>query len=231
MKSNTIVSRIAAALLSVMAAVTTAAVQAQELTEASELTQPTAEARRQTFVPQHEVRFSVGYYPLPSAVEYKDYYRYSNTWDNYYDFSDPKRYLYRKGDRTISGAWTAAYDYRLKKWIDFGVSLTYYGEYSSLYSNLDNSFVRHLRFHSISVMPMMRFTFLNRSLVRLYTTLGAGMHFDFGTRNEGGRLLRFAGQFSMGIAVGKSLFGFAEAGFGAHGSLVAGIGYRFNDKK
>lgn len=182
------------------------------------------------FVPQHELRLSAGYYPVPASGNYHNYYHHFAGDYDYLGDRYSSGYLVHKTDRMVSGAWTLSYDYRIKKWVDIGASLSYYGEYSSLYSNVDNTLLRRLNFTCISVMPVVRFTWLNRPWVRMYGSTGLGVRFDTGRRQYGRSLTAFAGQISVGLAVGKSFFGFAEVGAGAHGVLIAGFGYKFNAK-
>lgn len=82
-------------------------------------------------------------------------------------------------------------------------------------------------------MPVVRFTWLNRRWVRMYTSLGLGATFATGVDYETERFNDdlFAFQFTpIGISVGRSLFGFAEVGVGAQGALMMGVGYKFKPK-
>ena len=169
--------------------------------------------KRPKFEPQHEIRLTVGAFPI---------------CENWYIPTDE---TIRKGSIYTAGAWTLSYAYRFRKWIDAGVALTYYGEYTSLHDNFDNSLIERLERHRIAIMPSVRFTWVNRELVRLYSTLNIGILFD--SRRETSTLSRTdsAAQCTpIGIAVGRSLFGFAEIGFGTQGIFMAGIGYNFNYK-
>ena len=180
------------------------------------LTASTASA--QEFVPQHELRLSVGCVPINH-----DYF-------TTYDFiGNP---LLRHGATYTAGLWSLSYGYRFNKWFDLSVAVSYYGEYSAVYSNLDNSKIHPDNMHAISILPVARFTWLNRKWVRMYSSLALGAHIEVeqGTRTytEG----YVGGQLTpIGITVGRSLFGFAEIGLGTQGLATIGLGYRFNDKK
>lgn len=190
---------------------------------------PAAPRNRIPFVSQHEVRLAVGAYPLMPNM---DIGFWSST--ECYDINSSFRRRTHRGPVRTSGVWTLAYAYRFARWFDLGLSLGHYGEYSSSYSNEDGSFVGRNRIHSISVMPVARFTWLNRRLVRMYSSVGCGAVICWGRRNHDFSAIderSVAFQFTpVGIAVGRSLFGFAEAGLGTQGSLTVGIGYRFNPK-
>ncbi len=179
--------------------------------------------KREPFVQQHELRLTAGAYPvLPFWIDL-------GCEDEF-----PLRSRTHRGPVYTAGAWSLSYDYRFRKWFDLGLMLGYYGEYSRSYSNTDASPVGRNRAHAITVMPAMRFTWLNRRWVRMYSSLGLGATFVFGHRDRNTDSFRerhVAFQFTpVGISVGRSLFGFAEIGAGAQGCLMMGIGYKFKPK-
>lgn len=182
--------------------------------------------RQEPFVQQHELRLTAGAYP------FMPYQLFERTGCD----ADRSALLGRthRGPIYTSGVWTLAYDYRFRKWFDLGLAVSYYGEYCRSYSNLDSSFVGRDRIHAVTVMPVARFTWLNRKWVRMYSSLGLGATFGFGCLDRGTDCFSatsVALQFTpVGISVGRSLFGFAEIGFGAQGALMMGIGYKFKPK-
>lgn len=184
----------------------------------------TARSRRQElFVPQHELRLTAGAYPiLPFWI------------DLGCDGELPFPNRTHRGPVYTGGAWSLSYDYRFRKWFDLGLTLGYYSEYSRSYSNRDASPVGRNRAHALTVMPAVRFTWMNRRWVRMYSSLGLGATFVFGHRDRNTDCFReghAAFQFTpVGISVGRSLFGFAEVGVGAQGTLMMGIGYKFKPK-
>ncbi len=178
---------------------------------------------RRPFTPQHELRLTAGAYPLLPSM---------SDWEGcaagiFHDRT-------HRGPVYTSGTWSLSYDYRFKKWFDLGLTLSYYGEYSRSYSNRDSSPVGRNRAHALTVMPMARFTWLNRRWVRMYSSLGLGATFGYGRFDtEGSRPENAMIAFQVtpvGISVGRSFFGFAEIGLGAQGALMMGVGYRFNPK-
>lgn len=201
-------------------AVSPAALPAQERIAAASQQAP--------FVPQHELRLSAGAWPL---LPYK--LGQGCDADRFTGFDR----LYR-GPLYTAGAWSLSYDYRIKKWFDLGLTLSYYSEYSSSFrwSYRDEawSLVGRNRAHAITVMPAARFTWVNTRWVRMYSTLGLGATIECGDPGHGDDSYRDvspAFQFTpIGIAVGRSLFGFAEIGCGAQGCFLLGIGYRFKPK-
>jgi len=183
-------------------------------------------ARKQTpFVKQHELRLTAGAYPVIPFINW------NCCGDDIYDY-EPATY---RGAEYTSGAWSLSYDYRFKRWFDLGLVLSHYGIYSKSRDIDNNTLVARNRAHYITIMPMVRFTWLNREWVRMYTSVGLGATFGFGQRDyNNGTFYNsiFAFQLTpIGIAVGRSFFGFAEVGVGAQGALMMGVGYKFKPKK
>ncbi len=175
---------------------------------------------RRPFTPQHELRLTAGAYPLLPSM---------SDWEGcaagiFHDRT-------HRGPVYTSGTWSLSYDYRFKKWFDLGLTLSYYGEYSRSYSNRDSSPVGRNRAHALTVMPAVRFTWVNTGWVRMYSTLGLGATLSGGRFDHNSEPFRdgfIAFQLTpVGIAVGRSLFGFAELGLGAQGVFMMGIGYKF----
>lgn len=179
-----------------------------------------AELSAQELGPRHELRLSAGVLPHWGGLVTYDYYRPSYAALRY------------QGPTYTSGVWTLSYGYRFKRWFDLSAALSYSGDFSAVYSNLDGSKLHPENRHSISVMPVARFTWLNRKWVRLYSSVGLGVMFDVVQGDSRFTELYFAGQLvPVGLAVGGAFFGFVELGVGTQGFALAGIGYRFNDKK
>ena len=173
---------------------------------------------RQPFTPQHEVRLSWGASPFNLV----------------FDMSYPRQTYVSK--TRFSGAVTASYGYQLKRWLSLHANLTYSGLYRRRNMKSDKTYVGTDREHVLTFMPMVRFTWLNRPAIRLYSSVGAGAAMYLGrtfvsTESERYRGYTVAMQITpLGIAFGRSFFGYVEGGFGAHGWIVAGFGYRFNDQ-
>ena len=180
--------------------------------------------RQEPFVRQHELRLTAGAYPF---MPYRLLERFGCD-------DSPALGRTHRGPVRTGGVWTLAYDYRFRKWFDLGLTVGYYGEYSSSYRNLDSSLAGRNRAHAVTVMPVARFTWLNRKWVRMYSSLGLGATFGFGHLDYDSYYFEettLALQFTpVGISVGRSLFGFAEIGFGAQGALMMGVGYKFKPK-
>lgn len=173
--------------------------------------------------PNHEFRLSAGVLPLFT----NDLDGWNDPYDFGWGFESTKRYL---GPTYTTGALTASYSFRCKKW-DFGLAVSWTHEYCRVHSNLDNSVLRRLSTSFLSVIPTVRFSWFSYRSLRLYSACGMGITFLTGDRNGYTQGSAVGMQLTyIGISAGKRVFGFAELGTGAHGTLLGGVGFRFNSK-
>lgn len=129
------------------------------------------------------------------------------------------------------------YHYRLTKWFWMGAMMNY--TYYRDHVDYDNRHYYQSRWlHCITLMPELRFSYLNRPHVTLYSGIAAGVTWFIGHHNLSWE--EYDGQWwktstfpsfqltAFGIrAGGEHLFGSFEAGFGIKGIVSAGIGYAF----
>ncbi len=179
---------------------------------------------------RHEFRLSVGAYSMVTDAFNVNTHSFDiniPSWGE--EFDTTKEY---KGAITTSCAVALAYDYRIGRLFDMGVALAYTNVGFKRYSNVDGSVIEKIHTHHFSILPTARLTWLNRRSVRLYSSCSLGIDLIATNSNKTHKRVGVAGQFSpFGIAVGRSLFGFAEVGVGTQGSLIVGLGYAFNPKK
>lgn len=187
--------------------------------------------RAQEFAKQHELRLSAGFAPITLHIGNFDVLERGNS-------SFESNYMQYKGPTYTTGtSWALSYGFRFTKWFDLSLSAIYFGQYADIRSNVDDSFIKHDRNHIVTLLPAARFTWLNRKLVRLYSSVAFGITFDTGIYDSYSNHRRWEGLYPafqlvpVGIAVGRQLFGFAEIGVGTQGLAVVGIGYRFNSGK
>jgi len=130
---------------------------------------------------------------------------------------------------------TVGYRYRLLKWLWLGCDVSYCGFYGSFRDPYTDQKVGNYRDHFIAIMPAIRFSYLNKEHVTLYSGLatGIGLEYcksypDYKAHNN-----YFAFQCTFfGVSAGsQSWFGFAELGCGFKGYVNAGLGFRFQTKK
>ena len=82
-------------------------------------------------------------------------------------------------------------------------------------------------------MPVIRFAWVNRGMVQLYSGLGLGATYEFYENTLTSEIQGFGVAYDVtffGIAVGRNWFGYLDIGAGNRGILRAGIGCRFNKK-
>ena len=196
-----------------------------------------AAAQKSSFTPEHEFRLGIGAYPLAESMDYffnfDEFYTKGDGGYNMYESGQ-----YYQGASVFTGSISAGYTYNMLHWISVGATLTYAGDFQKRYDRITDQYIGVNRTNRLYLMPMVRFNYLNRPLVRLYSQVGVGMSYVHTKQYFNGkpRLTSDWGASAQvtlfGISVGKQLFGFAELlGTGVQGSLVAGIGYRFNAKK
>lgn len=126
------------------------------------------------------------------------------------------------------------YHYRLSKWFWAGLSI----DYTYAKDHTDYAYWEYIqeRRHFITIMPELRFSYLNRPHVTLYSGLAAGIttapgyHMRSWVEETVNNTKTFPSFqiTALGIRAGRDhLFGTFEAGFGFKGFASLGIGYAF----
>lgn len=184
--------------------------------------------RRPPLYGRHEFRLSAGFKPLRFESDEWGAERFGLSVGEQFDLTK-----YYRSDIRSTGTYALSYAYRFRRWFSLAAVCSYSGERFDLCSNLTGSRIRRHRLHRFSLMPVARFTWLNRPLVRLYSSLGIGFQAIGGDRAAWGigESQAAFNYIPLGIAVGRSLFGFAEFGLSSQGCVAFGIGYSFNGKK
>lgn len=188
---------------------------------------------RQVRGPRHSVSLEAGCLPLCGdegfvfgTIEDESPFRYEGAF--------PGESRYYEGPLRTSGAISAVYVYRLKRWLEVGASLTYAGYYRSVRRASDGGVAWRLHDNYFTVMPLVRISWLNRTSVRLYSSFQMGWQRNSERRgfNEWHEENYVAVQVTLfGVSVGRRFFGYAECGIGMRGLAVAGVGYRFGTTK
>ena len=176
---------------------------------------------------------------------YKTKHEFSIRWGTNYDFYESHDYYYywwspldrynsgkhHLGNKICTESITLSYAREMKRWLTLSINSSYYGVFQDERENSSDKITNKYRKHRISVYPMVRFTYLNRPMIRLYSSVGLGLGLttegwsnDSSYDNE----THLDGQLTFfGISVGKKLFVSSEIGLGAMGYLNMGVGYRF----
>ena len=137
------------------------------------------------------------------------------------------KYYYDKEIQTQAISLT--YTREIKRWLALSINASYSGAYRNERESESGKITNKYRRHRIAVFPMVRFTYLNRPVVRLYSGVGIGLGLKKeGWSNNHEYKSRFDGQITFfGVSVGRKLFTSWELGTGAMGYLTVGGGYRF----
>lgn len=176
----------------------------------------------------HEIRLTVG----ASPIDHLDY-----GWAEW-GYNDglihPEDFLYDGAYKNSCG-YALSYMYSPRKWIAFGLYVGYTGWWQSQFSTTTNKLHSTNYEHHIMFVPTVRFSYLNRRNVRLYSSLGIGYGLCLERTKDSNGALTYSDkrpfapvQFTpIGVSVGRRLFGFAEVTVGSMANLSVGIGYKF----
>jgi len=131
---------------------------------------------------------------------------------------------------------TLGYRFRVLKWLWVGGDVSYCGFFGSFKDLYTDQKVGDYRDHFISIMPAVRFSYLNREHFTLYSGIAGGVALEYSKSYPDYKAHNnhLAFQLTLfGVSAGSQRwFGFAELGCGFKGGYAnAGFGFRFNAKK
>lgn len=192
---------------------------------------PTVLNAQTAFVPQHELRLGWGLAPINyDWFHGVDYYLYRDDM-----FSDYYGATHDSGRATTTQAINLTYTYKPLKFMDVGAMVSYAGYFQNMIYAPTGKVDGKLRHHHISLMPTLRFTYLNRPWIRLYSGISTGVKInvfrDFLDESNFVEPVLALQVTPLGVSVGRTLFGFVELGLGTAGAINFGVGYRFNAVK
>lgn len=149
---------------------------------------------------------------------------------------DPASYSlqhYYRGREFMSGVFFAEYSYRPLRWLEVGANVSYINFSRLFYDRITTRKIGHHTLNTVGLAAKVRFSFLTRPVVRLYSSLALGAAIGFeqikiDRQFQNSTTSYFNGSFTyFGITVGRRLYGFAEFSVGTMGLVNFGIGYRF----
>ena len=139
-------------------------------------------------------------------------------------------------NKTVLPTFRAEYGYNVLGWLSLGAGVNYsYGSYRMLYKE-DDTHAWDEWTHLATVTFNVKFYWLNRKWVRVYSGVGVGLGIvstNAGVENAeeaAGRSTKLLPTFDLrliGLTVGQRLYGRFEVGTLNTGLVTAGIGYRF----
>ncbi|MCQ2285418.1 MAG: hypothetical protein MJZ76_00905 [Bacteroidales bacterium] len=136
----------------------------------------------------------------------------------------------------LFGQYGAHYFYQITPWCQVGAKFSFEGGCLTQYADTAQLIVKSKNNMAIlSLMPSVRFTYLNRPWVRLYSGIDIGCSYFWDNKqnknddadNKGNRCLFALNVTPFGVNVGKKFFGMFEVNLGYDSFLKAGIGARF----
>lgn len=137
-------------------------------------------------------------------------------------------------DARLYGLYGLHYYYQVAPWCQVGVKTTLESHRLTYYTDtLRTSIERIDRDFLLSVMPSVRFTYLNRPWVRLYSGVDLGVGFFLSSRNgsskgdDGNNVLVAFNITPIGVNVGKKFYGLFELNAGFDSIFKFGIGARW----
>ena len=185
--------------------------------------------------PRHRIMVGIGGPPITVDGEifwHRDYenslfYDRDNILDYYYG-----NYGVYRGETLTTGAIFAEYGYRIKRWFDLGINITYTGYTTRLYDVETHKKAGNESYFYISAIPTVRFMWARSSNTNLYSGIGLGLSYSNEKEKQIGSrdipmLYPAFNIIMIGIMVGGNrVFGFSEFCIGYSGLFNIGIGVR-----
>lgn len=172
-----------------------------------------------------EVRLGTAYFPLTPSR-----YPFDHWWD-------PSCYAQQLApeEQVRIPRWfslSAEGGYWVKDWLYVGGAFVWTGGFSRIEEYHVHKVLGYYNYDSFTLMPVVRFAWLRKGVVQLYSGLGLGFNF---ARAEEPKQKYYEAVVAhdvtfLGISVGRNLFGYVDVGVGQRGIVSMGIGYRFKNK-
>lgn len=189
------------------------------------------ENKSKPYKPKREFAVRIGAIPLDHMFdEWEDNHRHIDHW-----WSIPlERYnsgKYCLGEKFHTPTFILSYTQELKRWLGISLSASYHQNFRREYDMTSDKMTGKYKEDHFSIFPTIRFTCLNKPIIRIYSAVGIGLRMErsgwtqrgqYDTENELEPQITF-----FGISVGKELFISCELGIGQAGLISVGGGYRF----
>ena len=175
------------------------------------------------FVDKHDLRLGAGSVSLVSSVflQRDIDYQNGNMNDLRNEVLEANTYLSKA---IFTGPYSLSYTYHSRNWLMYGGTVSFAAATMSSRDNYTKEKVRNYNSYMVSVMPTVRFVYLYRENVQLYSAVSLGVVFG----ND--LVIPWGDATLFGCSFGRKIFGFAELGAGVGGWGRVGIGYRFDAK-
>lgn len=133
----------------------------------------------------------------------------------------------------LYGCYNLHYYYQVTHWCQVGMKTVVEGSKLTYYTDTTRMVIDHISQDVLlSFMPSVRFTYLNRPWVRLYSSVDMGIGFFLSSTassdGKSGKNVLFAFNVTpIGVSVGKKFYGLFELNAGYDSIFKVGIGARF----
>lgn len=181
--------------------------------------------------PRHDLSLKVGAFPFTAGngplgllMDNDDTWVYTGIFATPDAMQDAK---VRYSPRTTAGGITLTYTYRATHVLSVGAAFTYTGLYGNVTDARSGRKIASNNTTTLCIAPMLRLQWLNRPIVRCYSSLAIGPAIDMMSIDDSSETYIGLSATIAGVSVGRRLYGFAEVGSGMQGIFSAGIGYRF----
>ncbi len=121
------------------------------------------------------------------------------------------------------------YAYTVKPWLSVGGKAVFSGYWRTKYNVLTGEKYYSDNTYTLSAILNVRFDWLRRRNIHLYSTVGAGISARIEFNN--GLIVPMYDLTFLGLRIGRGFYGFLEWGAGISGVARIGLGFSFNDKK
>lgn len=133
-------------------------------------------------------------------------------------------------DTKFIGTYGLDYYYQVNKWFRPGAKIVYEGLTTSIYDTTD-ALVNHYNTSTLSIMPSVQLSYLNRKYVKLYSGIDLGVAVIFDDNKQGSNTSSTFFAFNLtvlGVRVGNDrIFGVVETNIGMDALIKGGFGVRF----
>lgn len=133
-------------------------------------------------------------------------------------------YRFNYGELRLTPVISLEYSYAVNDWFAIGVKSSYVSMYRTRTHAHTGERYGRVSLTAINAMVNARFQWLNRDIVKMYSSLGLGAMTSFGLVKD---TFFFYDATWVGLSVGEKVYGYFEFGGGASGVARAGLGVRF----
>lgn len=193
--------------------------------------------RREAAGFDYEARVGIGGFPIYGVSDFgqcgsSGFFGYYFDADPSYDDTLAGIYLPGLGTGYVTGVFSAEVDFNIKRWFTLTLGIGVNSAFQDVFDPMDGGKMGRNHCTTVSIVPEARFNWLNRDVVRLYSSVGIGLGMDVVRKvtYDGPD----TGYFPViqltpaGISVGRKVYWFAEYGVGLQyiGGMT-GVGVRF----